>query len=365
MARLRHRATALLAFLPLALGGCLGDGDDESHRVAGDTAVVYSSAPRTGVSAAAAEAVLAGERRALAERGGRAGELAIELRALPASDEDDEPWDPDVVSENAERAADDPAAIAYIGELDYGATAVSLPITNDAGLLQVSPADGLTSLTRRPPGRPRAGPERYYPSGERSFARIGPEDLREAELLVARARENGAGRIAVVFDREIYGRELAGQIVARARDAGLEVGASEQYGGNVDDIPDLASALAEGRPDAVLCAGVAGSGTGRLLAAIDSGMPGVPVYAASGILARDAPIPAAPERVEAVGPRLSPERAGYLAMRLVLDAIEAGGRDRRRVIEAALRIGPSAEAGAFTVYRLGPDGRFAPSFSPR
>jgi hypothetical protein len=91
----------------------------------------------------------------------------------------------------------------------------------------------------------------------------------------------------------------------------------------------------------------------------------VPVYAASGILVRDAPIPAAPGRVEAVGPRLSPERAGYLAMRLVLDAIEAGGRDRRRVIEAALRIDPGAEAGAFTVYRLGPDGRFAPSFSPR
>ena len=142
---------------------------------------------------------------------------------------------------------------------------------------------------------------------------------------MARARENGAERIAVVYDREIYGRELAGQIVARARDAGLEVGASEQYGGNVDDIPDLASALAEGRPDAVLYAGVAGSGTGRLLAAIDSGMPGVPVYAASGILARDAPIPAAPERVEAVGPRLSPG-----AGRLPRDAARARRHRGRR-----------------------------------
>jgi hypothetical protein len=153
--------------------------------------------------------------------------------------------------------------------------------------------------------------------------------------------------------------------VARARDAGLEVGASEQYGGNVEDIPDLAAALADGRPDAVLHAGVAGSGTGRLLAAIDGRMPGVPVYAASGILVRDAPIPAAPERVEAVGPTLAPERAGYLAMRLVLDAVEAGGRDRGRVIDAGLRLGRGAEAGAFTVYRLGADGRFEPSFSPR
>ncbi len=64
---------------------------------------------------------------------------------------------------NAKRAADDPRAIAYLGEVDRGASAVSVPRTNRADLLQVSPLDGLTSLTRRPPGRPRAGPERYYP----------------------------------------------------------------------------------------------------------------------------------------------------------------------------------------------------------
>ena len=133
------------------------------------------------------------------------------------------------MSENADAAADDPSAIAYLGELDYGASAVSLPITNDAGLLQVSPGDGLTSLTQRPPGRPRAGPERYYPSGRRSFVRIGPTDLQEADYLLERASAAGATRIAVVFDRDIYGRELAAQIVARARRAGLEPVASEEY----------------------------------------------------------------------------------------------------------------------------------------
>ena len=71
---------------------------------------------------------------------------------------------------------------------------MSLPITNDAGLLQVSPGDGLTSLTQQPPGRPRAGPERHYPSGRRSFVRIGPTDLLEAEALVERARAAGAER---------------------------------------------------------------------------------------------------------------------------------------------------------------------------
>jgi branched-chain amino acid transport system substrate-binding protein len=302
-----------------------------------------------------------GERLALSEAGGRAGGLRVRLRELPATDADTEdPWDPALVDTNAHRAADDPSAIAYLGEFDYGASAVSLPITNEAGLLQISPADGLTSLTQRPPGRPRAGPERYYPSGERSFVRVGPTDLLEAEHLVDRLRAGGAERIGVVFDRDIYSRELAAQIVTRARRDGLEPVASEEYRGKLDEIPDIARGLAEGGPEALIHAGVAGRGTGRLLAALALQLPGVPLYATSGILARppSAPIPVAPARVEALRPAMSPRRAGYEAMRLVLDAIEAGGRDRRRVIEAALRLGRQAETHRFGLYRLDGDGRF-------
>jgi branched-chain amino acid transport system substrate-binding protein len=345
-----------------ALSGCLGDGGrDEPNRIAGDAATVYSSAPRHGASAAAANAVLAGERRALTEADGRAGELRIRLRELPTTDADpDHPWDPALVSTNAHRAADDPSAIAYLGELDYGASAVSLPITNDAGLLQVSPGDGLTSLTQRPPGRPRAGPERYYPSGKRSFVRIGPTDLDEARWLVARARAGGAKRLAVVFDREIYGRELAGQIAALARRDGLEPVASEEYRGHLDEIVDIARGLAEARPDAVIYAGVAGRGSGRLLGEIDSRLPALPLFATSGILAgrESLALPAGPARFEAVGPAISPERAGYEAMRVVLDAVEQGQGDRRRVIAAALQRGARQRAARLALYRPGPGGRF-------
>jgi branched-chain amino acid transport system substrate-binding protein len=90
------------------------------------------------------------------------------------------------------------------------------------------------------------------------------------------------------------------------------------------------------------------------------------VYGTGGLLARDprAAIPAAPDRVRALGAVLPggelgpgarrvvervevlhgrdvarPEAVyGYEAMRLVLDAVAEGGRDRERVIDAALRI---------------------------
>jgi branched-chain amino acid transport system substrate-binding protein len=342
----------------LALGGCLGGGDDEPTRITGSVATVYSSAPRHGVSAAVAEEVLAGQRRALAESHGRAGGLRVRLRRLPATDNDEQPWDPALVAENAHRAADDPTAIAYLGELDYGATAVSLPITNDAGLLQVSPGDGLTSLTRRAPGRPRAGPERYYPTDRRSFVRIGPTDLREAEAIVARLRSVGATRFGLVFDREIYGRELAAQLVDRARRDGLRVVASEEYRGRPEDVPDIVRALAERHPAAVVQLGVAGRATTPMLLAMGDQLPGVPMFAASGMLASPALALPAGTRVEAFGPALSPERAGYEAMRLVLEALGRGGRDRRRVTAAALRLARRDATAELALYRPGPDGRF-------
>ena len=51
--------------------------------------------------------------------------------------------------------------------------------------------------------------------------------------------------------------------------------------------PDIVDRVAAGDPGAVVIAGVAGPGTGRMLAAIDARLPGVPVYATSGMLERD------------------------------------------------------------------------------
>jgi branched-chain amino acid transport system substrate-binding protein len=363
----RKRTATVLAAAgaALAFGGCLGDtGGDEPARVEGRSATVYLSLPRDGVSAPAARAVEAGARLALRDSGGRAGDLPIRLRTLSTTEDGELFWDPELVNANADRAAEDPRSIAYLGELDLGASAISMPILNEARLLQVSPEDGLTSLTSTPPGRFRSTPERLWPSGERNFVRLVPRDLLQAETLVELLGERGAERPALVFDQEVYGRELAAQIISRLRRTGHEPVGSEEYRGNVEEIGDIADALAGAGPDSIVYAGVAGPGTGRLLAAIDSRMPGVPVYSTSGILARDPdrPIPEAPLSVEALTPvraaaelpaagqrlmRRVRRRAGaaadrpeavygYEAMRVILDAVRAGGRERERVTRAAL-----------------------------
>jgi ABC-type branched-subunit amino acid transport system substrate-binding protein len=152
-----------VAFALALLTGCGGDdAGGPAEPVNADTLVVYSSLPRSGGSAALGDAVAAGQRLALSDADGRAGQYRIELVELDSAEPDERDWDPDRVAENAGRAADDPAAIAYLGELELGASAVSLPVTNEESILQVSPTDGLTSLTL-PQSGPGNDPERFYP----------------------------------------------------------------------------------------------------------------------------------------------------------------------------------------------------------
>jgi len=100
---------------------------------------------------------------------------------------------------------------------------------------------------------------------------------------------------------------------------------------------------------------VAGAATLPMMTAIADQLPGVPLFAASGMLAAPGlALPAAP--IEVVGPELQPRRAGYEAMRLVLDAVEEGGRDRRRVIAAGLRLGRRLASDEVVLYRPREDG---------
>ena len=282
------------------------------------------------MGAPAARAVAAGERMALAEAGGRVGGLTVKLVQLDSADPAEagaEPWSPEAVSANAERAADDARADRLPGRARASAaSAVSLPITNDAGLLQVSPSDTLTSLTRPPAGRPRAGPERYYPSAERSFARLVPNDDLLAEALLDLARAQGARSPAVLYDGDIYSRELAAQLLALARRDGPQPVGAEEYRGPRGGDPGRGAARS---PRATRTRSSTPAWPVRAPGACWPGstptLPGAPVYAISGLLARDParPIPAAPEQVLALGPLAPARRLPAQAERL-LGRLEPG-----------------------------------------
>jgi ABC-type branched-subunit amino acid transport system substrate-binding protein len=375
-----RRAALLTLAAAAVLAGCGGDDDPrDSTRVKGDTLTVYASLPAHGESADAGRAAELGVRRAVQDASGRIGGRRIELVVLPSTRPGDRSWDPGTIEANAERAADDPTAIAYVGELDQGGSAVSLPVTNGAGLLQVSPADGLTSLTRRPPGRPKAGPERYYPERPRNFVRLVPPDLEVARQVVETLRERPARRLAVLHGDRIADRELESMILWMARKGLPEVVARAAVR-EVDpedrarQAAELVEDLVAERPDATLYAGAATREAEPVLQALGERLGGVPVVAGPQLVAprgfEQAPTESCaftatklPTPVsQRANPLLRTVRAdgldgyephallAYDATQLALGAIEDGGPDRRRVISAARRAGSrSGLFGSFSV----------------
>ena len=89
------------------------------------------------------------------------------------------PGPPARCAANARHAVQDRSTIAYIGDFSSGASAVSAPITNAAGILQVSPASTYGGLTRAD-GGDKGEPEKYSPSGKLTFARVIPNDIVQA-----------------------------------------------------------------------------------------------------------------------------------------------------------------------------------------
>jgi hypothetical protein len=138
----------------LAIGGCAASGGG----VASDAPLaVYLSVPLSGPEAAKGREVEAGAKAVLAAAGGKAGDHPLELTVL--DDADTGGWNPVTAAANARRANEDASSIAYLGDLDEGATRTSLPITNLADIPQIvlSRVPGgidVANLVDLPSGRP-------------------------------------------------------------------------------------------------------------------------------------------------------------------------------------------------------------------
>ena len=128
---------------------------------------------------------------ALQEAGGKAGPLSVTYVSLDsATREDGDVDERPACSTTRAQAVRDLNAIAYIGDRDSAATALSLPLTNEGHVLQVSPSSTYDGLTRA--GRARTGePERFYPSGKRTFGRMVPADHVQASALVGYMKAEG------------------------------------------------------------------------------------------------------------------------------------------------------------------------------
>jgi branched-chain amino acid transport system substrate-binding protein len=243
-------AVALVAALGLA--GCGASTRAAGDRIDGRTLTIYSSAPLVGSSAANGQAIVNGERLALSQLHDRIGRYRIVFLSLDDATYQRGGWDPGQTTRNARLAASDPNAIGYIGELDSGASAISIPILNRAGIPQVSAGSTAVGLTSGAAGASPGEPQKYYPSGVRTFVRVIPNDTVQAVAQVHLQQSLGCSKTFVLDDGEFDGSAAATTFQLTAPAHHLRVAGMQSFDPQASDYTALARAVAQTGADCVL-----------------------------------------------------------------------------------------------------------------
>jgi branched-chain amino acid transport system substrate-binding protein len=212
----KRPALAALLLVVLAATGC---GIAGNAKIEAPVAV-YVSLPLTGPRSAEGRDAADGARLALEEAQGKAGSLQVRGHFL--DDAKGKPWDPVAVGVNARTAVQDHTTAGYIGELDSEPTRSSAPITNQAGIVQVSPGAGAVDLTGPAAGYPDS-PDRYRPAGNVSFARTVPSDEVVVDAAAAWAAELGVTSAAVTSDGSPFQNLAATEFRSAAAEHGVRV----------------------------------------------------------------------------------------------------------------------------------------------
>jgi branched-chain amino acid transport system substrate-binding protein len=130
-------------------------------------------------------------------------------------------WDGTVEAENAQKAVADADAMVYIGTYNSGAAKVSMPITNKAGMAQVTVANTYPGLTK--PGNAPGEPGIYRPSRQVNYFRPFPSDDIQGAAAAKLAQCLGFKRVFILDDRQLYGKGIADVFETTAKELGLQV----------------------------------------------------------------------------------------------------------------------------------------------
>jgi branched-chain amino acid transport system substrate-binding protein len=200
---------------------------------------------------------------AVEERDNKAGDVNIEYESLDDATAQAGQWDAAKCAENAQEAAQDEQVIGWIGPFNSGCAAVEIPINNRAGLAMISPANTYIGLTKE--GGEPDEPDKYYPSGDRNYARVIVADDKQGAAGAALMEEEGLNSVYILDDKETYGKGLADQFQKAAEASGIEVLGREGIDGSASNYRSLMNKIATANPDAVYFGGIIENNAAQLI----------------------------------------------------------------------------------------------------
>jgi branched-chain amino acid transport system substrate-binding protein len=280
-----NRAILGGTLLPLLAFGVAACGSDNTSgggsTAAGTTLTIYSSLPLQGTSRGQSEAVINGEKLALEDAGNKVGKYSIKYVSLDDStSQNPGTADESKTGQNARQAVRDKSTIFYLGEFNSGGTKVSLPILNKASIPQISPSNTYIGLTTNEPGSEPGEPQKYYPTGKRTYARVVPRDKIQGAALVTVMKEDGCKTATLWNDKSTYGAGLARNIKQSAQSAGLTI-QNEQ--GTDKNAPNYRSIASQIKSDCFVFAGVTGENAVQVYKDVAAAAPNAKLYGPDGV----------------------------------------------------------------------------------
>ena len=366
------RTTSWLAAIAVLLLPACGDDGASGDSGGGGKAqsvTVYSSLPLQGAQRPQTTDMVKGIELALEQVGGRAGDVTVDYKSLDDSTAQAGSWTPEAVSANARKAAQDDSTAVYIGEFNSGGSAVSIPILNEAGVPQISPANTAVGLTTDEPGADAGEPDKYYPTGDRTYARIVPKDTIQGAALATLMKQDGCAKVQLLNDKEVYGAGLSRNIESSAEEQGLEIVSNEAIDKNAANYRSLAAKAKGAGADCMVFSGITANNAVQLYKDFAAALPDAKLYGPDGVAEtgfsdpKEGGVPAdVAARVKVTVATLSPDEYpeegqrffadfeqkygeknpnpyaiyGYEAMRLALDAIERSQTGEKPDIVKAL-----------------------------
>ena len=374
--RVRHVAASgcLLAALSFGVAACGSDDNSSSSTGSSDTSsgskslTIYSSLPLQGDSRPQSLSVVNGEKLALESQGSKVGDFTIKYVSLDDATAAAGKWDPGATSGDARKAAQDKSTIAYLGEFNSGASAISIPILNEAGILQISPSNTATGLTRSL-GADKGEPDKYYPSGKRTYGRVVPADHIQGAAQVSYQKDSGCTKTYALNDKEVYGAGLVKNVVSAAKTQGLDIVGNSGIDPKAANYRSVANAIKATGADCVFFGGITQNNAVQLWKDLNAAMPTAKLFGPDGVAesAFSEKIGSKAEKQTYItnptlDPKLYPASGqeffknykakygadpepyaiyGYEAMSVALQAIKdaaAKGNDRQAVIDAFYKI---------------------------
>jgi branched-chain amino acid transport system substrate-binding protein len=273
-----------VGLLALGTGACGSDDSGGGEAASGDgkTLTIYSNMPLQGAGGPQSRSVVNGEKLALEQAGGKAGDFKIKFVSLDNSTAQAGSWTPEATTANARKVAQDSDTAVYLGEFNSGAAAVSIPILNEAGVPMISPANTYVGLTTDDPGSAAGEPDKFYPSGTRNYVRVVPRDSIKGPAMVSVMQEDGCTKVMLTNDKETYGAGLAQAIVIAAKKQGLTLVANDAIDKNASNYRSLAQKAKSAGADCFAYSGVTQNNAVQLFKDMAAGLPNAKLYGPDG-----------------------------------------------------------------------------------